>query len=120
VAVYVVEYAKRADGMKVAVVSLSVTVPDTAVAPADTRNVAVVTFFTASLKVAVMVVLVETPVAPFAGLVAVTAGGVLSRPCALADARLWSEARAHPEPARARMVTSNMMGNARVFMSDLL
>ena len=78
VAVYVVPYARFADGVKVAVVPLRVADPVTDEAPALSWKVAVLTFFTASLNVAVTGVLTETAVAPLTGLVALTVGGVLS------------------------------------------
>ncbi len=69
--------------MKVAIAALTVTVPDTVV-PADSLNVVSFTFLTDSLNVEVTVVLMETPVVPFTGLVPVTAGAILSRPRTLA------------------------------------
>lgn len=76
VAVYVVDEARLADGVKVAVVPLYITVPITP----PTVNVAVVTVAASivSLNVAVIVVFTATPVALFDGLVDETVGDVVS------------------------------------------
>ena len=66
-AVYVVPYARTADGVKVAVVPLYETAPATAVPPGPVRvkvEVVIEAGFIAMLKVAVTVVLMTTPVAP--------------------------------------------------------
>lgn len=69
--------ARAAAGVNVAVVPENVTVPVTAAPPAPvTRNVDIfiVVAFIASLKLAVIICVNGTPVAPFAGVVAVTVG----------------------------------------------
>lgn len=72
--------ASGAEGLKVAVVPESVTVPGTLVDPCFKRKVPVVTVdgSTASLNVAATDAERETPVAPFTGLVEATVGGVVS------------------------------------------
>jgi hypothetical protein len=78
VAVYVVALANDADGLKVAVVPESVTVPATEVVPALSVNVVVLTDLTASLNVAVTSAATGTAVAPVTGFVELTVGGVVS------------------------------------------
>ena len=81
VAVYVVAAASAADGVKVTVwlAASYAVLPDTEVLPAA-RVTTGVAACTGSLKVAVTVVVVATPVAPAAGLRDVTVGGVVSPP----------------------------------------
>jgi hypothetical protein len=78
VAVYNVSLASDTDGLKVAVVPESVTVPETGEFPAITVNVAVLTDLTASLKVAVTLAATATAVAFATGLVVFTVGRVVS------------------------------------------
>jgi hypothetical protein len=78
VAVYVVALANDADGLKVAVVPESVTVPATEAVPALRVNVVVLTDLTASLKVAVTSAATGTAVAPVTGFVELTVGRVVS------------------------------------------
>src|ERR1700733_272484 len=77
VAVYRVPGVKAAAGVNVAVVPAYVTVPVIAAPPAPvTRNVDIfiVVAFIASLKLAVIICVIGTAVAPLIGVVAVTAG----------------------------------------------
>jgi hypothetical protein len=77
VAVYVVPYARTADGVNVAVEPLYATAPATATPPGpDTVKLPVVieAEFIAMLNVAVTVVLIRTPVAPCAGVTDTTLG----------------------------------------------
>src|SRR5512146_2445034 len=87
VAVYVVPFARGADGVKVAVAPLTETVP---VTPPLTVNDAAVTLAgaTASLNVAVIAEPTATPVALFAGLVELTVGGVVSAAAAVVKVQL--------------------------------
>src|SRR5512135_1386357 len=78
VAVYVVELASGADGVKVAVVPERFTAPATEVPPALSVKVVVLTDLTASLKVAVTAAATGTAVAPVTGFVEFTVGGVVS------------------------------------------
>src|SRR5438094_472620 len=82
VAVYVVGNARLEDGVNVAVLpsGLRDTVPLTALLPVFKVKLVVLTveLCTASLNVAVMGELIATPVAPLAGIVLLTLGGVLS------------------------------------------
>ena len=64
--------------MKVAAVPFTVADPATVVAPALSWKVDVLTFFTASLNVAVIAALTATPACPLAGFVELTVGGVVS------------------------------------------
>jgi hypothetical protein len=75
----VVPYARAAAGVNVAVNPLNETAPATAVppGPVTVKDVALMDAeFIAMLKVAPMVVLTTTPVAPFAGTVDTTEGTV--------------------------------------------
>jgi hypothetical protein len=77
VAVYVVPYARTADGVKVAVKPLYVTAPATAVplGPVTVKvEVVIEAGFIAILKVAVIVVLITTFAAPWAGVTDTTDG----------------------------------------------
>jgi hypothetical protein len=76
--VYVVALANGADGLKVAVVPESVTVPVTEVVPALSVNVVALTDLTASLNVAVTSALTATPVWLPAGFVELTVGRIVS------------------------------------------
>jgi hypothetical protein len=80
VAVYCAPLANAADGVNVAFwVALSYdVVPLIAVADESLRVIEIVLDWTGSLNVAVTLLVVGTPVAPAAGLVAVTVGGVVS------------------------------------------
>jgi hypothetical protein len=78
VAVYVVALANGADGLKVAVVPESVTVPVTEAVPALSVNVVALTDLTASLNVAVTSALTATPVWLPAGFVELTVGRIVS------------------------------------------
>ena len=82
-AVYLVLGARLADGVKVAVKPVYVTAPATALFPINPNNpgffkvkllVVTVEGFIATLKVAVTVLLVSTPLAPLAGFVELTLG----------------------------------------------
>jgi hypothetical protein len=78
VAIYKVPVVRADEGVNVAVVPAKVTPPFTGVAPGPANvNVAalMVAGFMGSLKVAEIVVLRATPVAPFAGTVEMTVGG---------------------------------------------
>jgi hypothetical protein len=77
VAVYIVEYSKGADGVRVTVLLIILNVPLT---PLSTWNVedVIVEKSIGSEKVALITLVGATPVRPFAGLVDSTVGGVSS------------------------------------------
>jgi hypothetical protein len=105
-AVYVVAYASGEDGVKVAVVPFSVTVPVTGPAPVR-RTVVVETLAvaTASENVAVTVVPTATFVASDRGVFAVTVGGVVSGACAVVNVQTKSAARLFPATSSTPVVT---------------
>jgi hypothetical protein len=103
VAVYCVLLVRLAEGVKVAVfvAELRVTVPATAFPPCVNVKVLdeMLEAVIASLKVAVTVELMATPVAPFAGATEVTVGAV-------------GGADVLPQPARKSAVEANKQPNA--------
>ncbi len=77
VAVYTLLYDRGLAGVKIAVVPLNAMVQGTVVLPALSTNV-IVDWSTASLKVTLRDALTLTFVAPIPGVLAMTAGGVVS------------------------------------------
>jgi hypothetical protein len=108
VAVYCVLPARGVDGVNVAVLPLTFTVPATTVPPevVTTVKLAVlkVAFVIASEKVADTGEFSATPVAAFAGEVADTVGGVISRTAAVVNVELKLAASAFPAASFAAVV----------------
>jgi hypothetical protein len=107
VAVYRLLSARALDGVKTAVTPAKVTVPVTAVAcgPATLNDeMLIVAGSIGSLNVAVILLLICTPVSPFAGIVEVTVGAVVASD---AVGAISGGLLAHP----AKKATSSNTGN---------
>jgi hypothetical protein len=108
VAVYCVLPARGVDGVNVAVLPLTFTVPATAVPPEVVATVKLavlkVAFVIVSEKVADTGEFSATPVAAFAGEVADTVGGVISRTAAVVNVELKLAASALPAASFAAVV----------------
>ena len=107
VPVYCVLPARSTDGLNVTVLPLTLTVPATAVPPAVASlmlAVLSVALVIASENVAVYEALSATPVAPLAGAVEDTVGGVVSAAAAVVKRQLKLAASALPESSSAAVV----------------
>jgi len=92
--------------VKIVVDPLMVTPPGTATPPVSSRIVAWVAFVTTSLKMAVTVVLTDTPVAPLIGFMAVNLGGIASDACPVENVQVWAAAREFPVWSVTSVVTA--------------
>jgi len=108
VAVYCVLPARLAEGVKVAVLPLTSTVPPTATPPEVVASLKLalvsVAFVIASVKVADTDVSNATPVAAFTGEVADTVGGVVSGTAAVVKLQVKAAASALPAASSAAVV----------------
>jgi len=107
VAVYCVLAARVADGVNLAVLPLTLTVPLTAAPPVGANvklAVVSVALFIASEKLADTEALVATPVAALAGKVVDTVGGVVSGAAAVVKFQVKSAASALPAASVASAV----------------
>ena len=95
------------DGVKVAVLPVSATVPVTEELPACRVKVVVlmVEGLIASLKVALIELFNATPVWLLVGFVEVTVGGVVSAPAAVVKDQLWFAGSEFPATSLAPVVT---------------